>query len=88
MGFIKKLINGKARHYKVYRRCSECEDTSVKVVTTKSGRDLKALAKENPTKLMDEIYGKSCSKCSLSVEDMVTEEVRKSKKVYEGKEIE
>ena len=50
MGLIKKILNGKARHFKVYRKCSECEDTSVKIVTSKSGRDLKALGKENAKK--------------------------------------
>ena len=88
MGLIKKLLNGKARHFKIYRKCSECEDTGVKIVTSKSGRDLKALGKENPKKVLDEVYETSCSKCDLIAEEIPSEEVRKAKKVYASKDVE
>lgn len=88
MGLIKKLLNGKARHFKVYRKCSECEDTSVKIVTSKSGRDLKALGKENAKKVLDEVYETSCSKCELIADEIPYEEVKKAKKVYASKEVE
>ena len=88
MGLIKKILNGKARHFKVYRKCSECEDTSVKIVTSKSGRDLKALGKENAKKVLDEVYETSCSKCALVIEEMPKEEVGKANKVYSAKEVE
>lgn len=89
MGMIKKIINGKRTWFKVIKRCDRCIDDGVKVVASKSGRDLKAIlsAKEMDEEVVKSIFGSCCDKCNITCEDLALEDVKRAKKVFSDIEI-
>lgn len=80
-------MNGKKRHFKVCKRCDNCQDTGVRVVTSLSGKDLKQSIVPLDDSVVKKIFNDCCDKCVFTIDELSLEDLRGAKKVFQSVEI-